>query len=186
MIQKENQRIALTRRLLQEGLLNLLETKSIDKVSVTELCRVSGINRSTFYNHYTSPQDILNDMERTVIKELLEIASKYYSKPSSLECFVEICTYLSEHKHVSTALITFNSDTDLVEVFRCLERHYDSQRIQKARATDPDKVHLISTFFCTGCYYMIREWLIRDLKKTPREIAELAYAFVSNAEAVPV
>ena len=54
MAQKENQRIALTKKLLQEGLLRLLETKTLDKISVTVLCRESGINRATFYNHYNS------------------------------------------------------------------------------------------------------------------------------------
>ena len=62
MAQKENQRIALTKKLLQEGLLRLLETKSLDKISVTELCRESGINRATFYNHYNSPQELLTDI----------------------------------------------------------------------------------------------------------------------------
>ena len=67
-----------------------------------------------------------------------------------------------------------------------LEQHYHSERVAQARVDDPDKLHLISSFFCTGCYYMIREWLIRDINKTPREIAELAYAFISNTEAAPI
>lgn len=49
---KDDQRVTLTKRLLQEGLLRLLETKEIDKINVTELCRESGINRATFYRHY--------------------------------------------------------------------------------------------------------------------------------------
>ena len=56
MARKENQRITLTKKLLQEGLLRLLETKRLDKISVTELCREAGINRATFYNHYDSLQ----------------------------------------------------------------------------------------------------------------------------------
>ena len=70
MAQKENQRIALTKKLLQEGLFRLLETKSLDRISVTELCRESGINRATFYNHYTSPQDLLTDAEKRMTAEL--------------------------------------------------------------------------------------------------------------------
>ena len=55
MPRKENQRIALTRRLLQEGMLRLLAQKKLEDISVTALCKESGINRATFYNHYTSP-----------------------------------------------------------------------------------------------------------------------------------
>jgi hypothetical protein len=45
----------------------------------------------------------------------------------------------------------------------------------------PDERHLVSSFVCTGCYYMIREWIIRDINKSPREVAELAYRFFSIA-----
>ena len=35
---KENQRITVTRRMLQEGLLRLLQGQSIDTIQVTALC----------------------------------------------------------------------------------------------------------------------------------------------------
>ena len=63
MAKKENQRVLMTKHLLHEGLLQLLEIKDMDKISVTELCRVSGINRAAFYNHYSSPKDLLSAME---------------------------------------------------------------------------------------------------------------------------
>ena len=39
-MQKENQRIALTKRLLQEALLRLLEQMPLEKISITQLCNV--------------------------------------------------------------------------------------------------------------------------------------------------
>ena len=35
---KDDQRVALTKRLLQEGLFRLLERKDIDSIHVSELC----------------------------------------------------------------------------------------------------------------------------------------------------
>lgn len=181
MSAKENQRIALTKRLLQEGLLTLLKNQPIDKVSVTELCRISGINRSTFYNHYISPQDVLSDLESNVSKDLMAITARHKPNLSSLACIEEICTYLKNHKNVTTILITFNADTDLVEVFRKIEQHFASSQVPRPAPGDPETRHLASSFICTGFYYMIREWLIRDIQKTPREIAELALYFITNA-----
>lgn len=48
---KENQRIAITKGLLKESLLHLLKKKKIDRITITELCQESGINRSTFYRY---------------------------------------------------------------------------------------------------------------------------------------
>ena len=181
MSNKENQRIALTKRLLQEGLLTLLEHNPIDKVSVTELCRISGINRSTFYNHYSSPHDILADIETNVTADLMAITAKHKPNLSSVDCLEEICSYLKNHRQISTVLITFNADTDLVDVFRRIERHFASSGVRKTKETDQERIHLASSFICTGCYYMIREWLIRDIAKSPREVAELAFRFITNA-----
>ena len=49
---KDDQRTALTKRLLREGLLRLLSKTDLNKISVTQLCIESGINRATFYRHY--------------------------------------------------------------------------------------------------------------------------------------
>ncbi|MCC8090140.1 MAG: TetR/AcrR family transcriptional regulator, partial [Oscillospiraceae bacterium] len=70
MNKKENQRVMLTKRLLKDALIRLLNGKSIDEISVTELCRESGINRSTFYHHYGSPYDVLAEREQTMLFHL--------------------------------------------------------------------------------------------------------------------
>ena len=70
MDQKENRRIAQTRRLLQEGLLRLLEHEKLEQIRVTALCKEAGINRATFYNHYASPVELLREMEQQLADEL--------------------------------------------------------------------------------------------------------------------
>ena len=68
---KGNQRIALTKRLLQEALLRLMNRKPLDKISITELCDEAGINRTTFYRHYYTPHDVLLSMELDFINRFI-------------------------------------------------------------------------------------------------------------------
>lgn len=46
-MQKENQRVIISKRMLKEGLLRLLEKKNIDKINVSELCQESGTDFSS-------------------------------------------------------------------------------------------------------------------------------------------
>ena|GEM_PF-5834913 len=62
MEKKENQRIMLTKQLLQTAFLKLLQLKSIHAISIRELCAEAGINRTTFYYHYGSQYDLLADI----------------------------------------------------------------------------------------------------------------------------
>ena len=65
---KENQRVALSKRMLKEGLIKLLNKKNISKISINELCEIAEINRTTFYRHYQTPHDVLLEVEYDFIK----------------------------------------------------------------------------------------------------------------------
>lgn len=67
MYKLKNQCRTLTKRLLKESLIKLLKEKDIQKISITELCNEAGINRTTFYSHYSSQYDVLKDMETTIL-----------------------------------------------------------------------------------------------------------------------
>ena len=73
MNKHENQRLMLTKRLLKEHLTELLQEKSIQKITVVELCSGAGIHRSTFYTHYGCVLDVFKEMEDDFIAELEEI-----------------------------------------------------------------------------------------------------------------
>ena len=49
---EENRRVRMTKRLLQDALLELLEEKSLEKITVTQVCSKADVNRSTFYAYY--------------------------------------------------------------------------------------------------------------------------------------
>ena len=43
------------------ALIHLMETRPFPTVSVTELCREAGVQRSTFYAHYHNTMELLMD-----------------------------------------------------------------------------------------------------------------------------
>ena len=52
----------MTRMLLKEGLLSYLANNSFESITVTSLCKASGITRSTFYLHYSNIMEIVDDL----------------------------------------------------------------------------------------------------------------------------
>ena len=91
---KDDQRIALTKRLLREGLLRLLSKTDLNKISVTQLCIESGINRATFYRHYEEPRDILNDIKYLLEVKMTITEPKIYM--SKTEDFTNIAPIIEE------------------------------------------------------------------------------------------
>lgn len=182
MALKENQRIALTKKLLQEGLLRLLETKKLDRISVTELCRESGINRATFYNHYSSPQELLIDLEKRMTNELKTIIGTPQTAEDIVKHTELVCTYFQDNARTILTLHRCHSDDDLKDSLYALNQNFQLYRLKRnyTGSMDPNSLHLVSVFFYLGCYYIMLEWLERELPLTPKEVADLMIRLASE------
>ena len=64
---KSDHRIRVTKMLIRRAFTELLRTKPIQSISVKELCETAGINRGTFYAHYTDIYDLLKKMEEEML-----------------------------------------------------------------------------------------------------------------------
>ena len=51
---------------MDEALLALLERKDLEYITVKELCQAAGVNRSTFYLHYETIADLVNETMETI------------------------------------------------------------------------------------------------------------------------
>lgn len=178
MKEKENQRIALTKRLLKENLLLLMSEKSIQNITIRELCDAAGINRSTFYNHYGCPADILNEIENSVITDLEEIwkangAGQNWPLNKRIEA---LCTYLLENRSLSKLLFR-DSDTNSEFAALLLNASHVLATYDQvfSYVKDPDSKRLMFTFLTNGAYHVIRQWLLEDIPKTPKEMGDLVY-----------
>lgn len=56
---KEDRRVKFTKMFLKESLIDLLEEKSIFKITIKEICEKADINRATFYAHYSDQYNLL-------------------------------------------------------------------------------------------------------------------------------
>lgn len=70
---KTDRRTLYTLRVIKDTFLKLVREESYAKVTVTQLCRQAQITRSTFYLHYNSITDVLNE----VLDDALLLSQKH-------------------------------------------------------------------------------------------------------------
>lgn len=74
----------LTKNDLKDSLLELLKKKRYECITVDEICKRAGLNRSTFYYHYKNIDDLLVDIQREYFEEISNklriLENKEYSK----------------------------------------------------------------------------------------------------------
>ena len=71
-------RVRYTKMVLQQALLKILQKKHIDKVTIKELCEEAKVNRGTFYLHYSTPNDLLMEIEQQFIDENMAFFSDIF------------------------------------------------------------------------------------------------------------
>lgn len=70
---KDNKRSKGSKQKIREAVLNLTQGKSLSpELTVTDICRESGINRTTFYAHYNDISDLLSKVERQMRQEVVD------------------------------------------------------------------------------------------------------------------
>ena len=67
----------LTRECLTTALVQLMKEKSLDKITITELVKRSGVSRTAFYRNYSSKEDILVDIRNYIA----ETSNSFLVKP---------------------------------------------------------------------------------------------------------
>jgi transcriptional regulator, tetR family len=63
-------RIRKTRRAIRSGLVKACEAKPYEHVSVADICRVSMVSRTTFYDHYTSKDALLAEVVSFLLEDI--------------------------------------------------------------------------------------------------------------------
>lgn len=174
-MQKENQRVAISKRLLKDSTMKLLKKKHIDKISVSELCEAAQINRTTFYRHYQTPHDVLMEIELDFIKEIYETPVWAEDENDMRKHVLRMCTFVYENKEVVKLFIINNMDNDFMLLFQNIANSFLGSRsiLYKGEVADEETIRLMNTFLAIGGYSLIRQWIMEGIRKTPDEIADL-------------
>lgn len=179
---KNNQRIALTKRLLQESLLRIMKEKPLDKIRITELYSEAGINRATFYRHYNVPRDVLTEMQAQFAEEIQASLDLQALIDAPFRYVEQLCTHLYENSELVKLFIRNNSEEEIICLFDefFLVLFSKNKTFNKERSLDQSEIKLISAYMAGGGYYMLRRWLMDDIEKTPKEISQLVYSFLKE------
>lgn len=169
-----NQRVMLTKRLISEALVEMLKTRNINKISIRELCQIAGINRTTFYNHYGSQYDVLNEMAEAYIQSTsLKILNYLELGKNIFECLTIVLQYIKENIEFTKLLI--NQDNyDLVSYIKISLPQFDEMVIRNIKEDiSIDKKKAISSYVQYGIVRLIKEWIDSDCLRSPEEEVEL-------------
>lgn len=102
---KEDQRTRLTKLMIRQAFLRLLEERPINEITVSELCEAAGISRVTFYLHYKNIFDLNDKIKENFYKEI---------QNSLIPLLTDDKKNLPDEKMVDTVLRVLYENRDII------------------------------------------------------------------------
>jgi AcrR family transcriptional regulator len=173
---KENRKVKYTRKVLHECLLALLKTKPIDKITVTEICKMADINRGTFYIHYHDPFDLLSEIENDVYADILARIKRPTEIPAGAmnDYMCKMLEAISVHKDLFSVLFGEFGDEKFLKKCITIEREATIDDWHRS-APHISKVNLeyIYDGIAIGNLGVIELWIKNDFTNSPEELAAI-------------
>ena len=171
-------RVIRTQTALLEALEELIKTKKLSNITITELCTAAKINRNTFYYHYNNIFEFLDEHKKLIIDDLNEIAE--ISKTHNKQNLVEVFAVLKKHPHFLNILISPNCDLDFFNEIFDVASSKASIIISKDPNTLTNRERLLCSYCNAGCNAVIITWIMNDMKESPEEIADFIWLSSKN------
>lgn len=153
---------------MQEALFELLETKDFNTISIKEVCSLSKVSRTTFYLHYETLYDLLEECIETSDKTFI---SYFNENPESIIKKVETCPqeelrfctreylepylrYIFEHKRLFQAYFLHPEVMHSLDRYHALYINILSPILNRFNVKEEDKQYIL-TFFINGIMAII-------------------------------
>ena len=174
-----------TAKLMDEALIALLEKKDYSYISVKELCKKAGVNRSTFYLHYEGMDDLLKETISSILTgffasfrdegKIDEALAKGNKEGMMLISDRYLIPYLSFVKENKAVFVLAQKKPELFrskETFNFLYGNYLSPIMEKFGIPEWERGYLVS-YYLKGIIALVGSWVGEGCKEEAGQIAAL-------------
>ena len=178
---------------MDEAFLELLEKKNFDYITVREICEKAGVNRSTFYLHYETVGDLLEESAKYIIDRFVEcmpdntadfleklrtrpLDELYLVTPEYLEPYLN---YIKQNRRLFRTAIEKASALRMDDAYHALNRHVFSPILERYGVPAADRDYMMD-FYINGLMAVIGRWLKNDCREPTEYIASLMQTLVGN------
>lgn len=168
---KGNRRTIYTKKVIKESLIELLKTKEIHQVTVTDICKKADINRGTFYTHYKDAFDLLSSMEDELFTQILIYISEIPAKEYNSLLLLRVLELIKENKDLCRVLFCNQRDNSILNRISEIANTIDVSKVfNNSNLENKTLANYYMRYSVGGCLSIIETWLLNDLPESPKEL----------------
>lgn len=164
---KNNKRRRQSQEKIEQAFIELLQTREMKEITVSDLIKMTQLNRSTFYANYIDIFDLADKTREKLEKDFSSLFADYdylHERSGALKMF----------RHIKENQIFYQTYFKLCYDDKHLISIYDARRAEQEHIDRNIKYHI--EFFRNGLNAIIKLWLAGGCQETPEEMAEVLKA----------
>ena len=182
----EDRRARRSRKLLKQGLMELLREKRFSRISVRDITERMDLNRGTFYLHYPDTTALMRSIEEDMLAEaqslidehLQEVVEENTLRP----VFEPLLDYVVEHREACASLFNNDSSSGFLEGIRRLACDNGKKLIEKRyQAMGEDQLAYFAAFAAFGLTGLMKTWFDGDMALSKEDLLSMADRLVIGA-----
>ena len=159
---KNNKRRRKSQEKIEKAFIELLQTCEIEDITVSDLIKITELNRSTFYANYIDIFDLADKTREKLEADFSNLFADYVNEHSGV---LKMFTHIKENQlFYKTYFKLCYDDKHLVSI-------YDTKRVEKEHIDSNLKYYI--EFFRNGLNAIIKMWLAGGCQESAKEMAEV-------------
>ncbi len=192
---KSNSKYFNTATKMDLALISLLKKKPFEYITVSELCQTADVNRSTFYLHYETIDDLLNETAQYLLDDFLAYfttdakSAVLNLKNRSLDELIFIgdkyltpyLTYIKNNKEVFKVALAQNKIFGFEDVYKRMFENIFNPILDRFHYPS-DIRQYVMLYYLNGINAITVEWLKNGCDKSIDEISKIITVCIYGKE----
>lgn len=160
-----NKRKRASMERIEKVFIELLQTRELNEISVSDICKRAGLNRTTFYANYTDIYGLADAIRDNLEKEVSNLYKDEITQGFNSNDYLKLFYHIKDNQLFYQTYFRLGYDNNY-KIFR-----YDVNLAREHFHNRFIEYHM--EFFKAGITQIIKLWLKNDCKESPEEMFEI-------------
>lgn len=162
---KNNKRRKESKLKIEKAFVELLQGKEVNEISVTDICKLADINRTTFYANYLDIFDLIDKIGERMIEDFHSLYKEEETNRYNSNDFLKLFYHVKENQLFYKTYFKLGLDNHF-HAYR-----YDTELAKKYYENKYIEYHM--DYFKAGITAIIKKWLNHNCDLQPEELFQI-------------
>lgn len=161
---KNNKRRRQSREKIEKVFVEMLQTKELQQISVSDICKAAKLNRSTFYANYLDIYDLADKISEQLVEQVKELYLKERQEKFNSNDYLRLFRHIKDNQlfYKTFFKLGYDNNVEMIYDVNQAQQHFNNKFID---------YHI--EFFKSGFNAIVKKWLETGCIETPEEMEKI-------------